>query len=80
MIGELDEPEHEFLAMMRENADDLDISITCRDGRWRVTMKVRTGPRHAGTGEGASFCAAWDDLGGFRGDACDLSNVVALKP
>jgi len=79
-MDELDEAEQEFVAMMRENADDLDISITCRDGRWRVTMSVPAGPRLGGTGEGASFSAAWDDLAGFRGGASNLSNVVAFKP
>ena len=53
--------EASFLEMMREGAD-FTLTISCKDGHWLLAMESPGIGGPPGTGEGATFENAWDDL------------------
>ena len=60
-IAHLDDSEAEFLEIMREN-EDFSLTISCKNGHWIMAMEVPGIDGPPGTGEGATFSQAWDDL------------------
>jgi hypothetical protein len=60
-ILEIDDSEAAFLEAMRENEDDLTLTISRSNGHWIVAM-VTPGGSGPDTGEGRTFSEAWSDL------------------
>jgi hypothetical protein len=61
-IDDIDDSEASFLELMRENQTDFQMIISRSNGHWIVTMKVPSIESKVGSGEGATFSEAWDDV------------------
>jgi hypothetical protein len=60
-ISAIDDSEASFLEAMRENGDDLTLTISHQNGHWIVAM-VLPGADEPDMGEGQTFSEAWSDM------------------